>query len=277
MIVNRPKVLVVDDMPKLRDAYARNIERAGITVASAGSKEAAIEAVGRCTYHVALVDIMLSSDEDEDRSGFDVIRAIKALGEGTRCIAISGYPGYSAPAEAVNIGVDRYIPKAEIHNPPDYVEPVRQEIQKCELRRFGLFNDLREYLAAQREDYHIWESQCLPVLGVNASEFHQALDRLVGAISPLLPRVGGSLIKDVKAEGSRVQISGWSKALGVAVDVELSRRDQGTERSGEIKQEYGGVFCTIVPTDAARSEFMLRAADVKRKKRPRDRGRSTLA
>ncbi|MBB5045974.1 ActR/RegA family two-component response regulator [Rhodopseudomonas rhenobacensis] len=271
-----PSVLVVEDDEVLREAYAKNIERAGCLTDQFPSKEAAIEAARSKIYSVALVDIMLTTDDPDDRSGFDVIKTIRDLGEGTRCIAISGYPGYAAPAEAVNLGVNYYIPKAEIYDPPDYVRPIQTELSKCELRRFGEFASLIDYIAAQC-DYHIWEGLSLRELGVNASEFHQLLNSAITPLCPLLPAIGGTIAGDVGA--GMVQLTGWSKVIGAAVNVVLSRDAGAFESEGgaDLTERFKEFYCLIKRRDEARSSFILRAADVKRRKRSRDRGRSTMA
>src|SRR5437660_1332521 len=87
----RPRILIVEDIEDMREVWRAVFERADYRADGAATAEAAQRAIDRCTYHVALVDIMLAGRDDvSDRSGVKVLKYLRDLAEGTRALVLSG-------------------------------------------------------------------------------------------------------------------------------------------------------------------------------------------
>lgn len=66
---NKKRVLVVEDKAEIARVLRQNLCDAGYDVDTAGSKTEALEKIRCRTYHVSLVDIMLTLDDEFDRGG----------------------------------------------------------------------------------------------------------------------------------------------------------------------------------------------------------------
>jgi CheY-like chemotaxis protein len=87
----RTRILVVEDIDTMRETWMAVFERAGYRVDGAATAEAAIRAIDRCAYHVALVDIMLAGKEDiANRDGAKVLQYLTNIGDTTRALVLSG-------------------------------------------------------------------------------------------------------------------------------------------------------------------------------------------
>lgn len=90
----RPRILIVEDIDDMRESWRAVFERVDYRADGAATAEAAIKAIDRCTYHVALVDIMLAGkDNVTDRGGVKVLKYLRDLAEGTRALVLSAQKG----------------------------------------------------------------------------------------------------------------------------------------------------------------------------------------
>src|SRR5438270_640358 len=82
------RILVVEDDVQLAGLYAQILkELPNVAVDVAGSESEALDKVGRVTYHLVLVDVMLAGSTDRgDQGGLSVLRRLRELGEGTAVI-----------------------------------------------------------------------------------------------------------------------------------------------------------------------------------------------
>lgn len=102
------RVLLVDDSEDSCELYQALLERAGHVVATAHDGHHALEALGRETFDVAIVDIGLP-----DIDGYEVVRrAREKLGARTPImVAVTGYAGGADREEAARAGFDVYLTK----------------------------------------------------------------------------------------------------------------------------------------------------------------------
>lgn len=84
-------ILLVDDETRLRQAIARSLVAHGHRVDEAASCHEAIEAVGRASYSVLLVDVNLP-----DATGWDVLRELRKAGRSIPSIIVSAVPPSAA-------------------------------------------------------------------------------------------------------------------------------------------------------------------------------------
>lgn len=102
------RVMIVDDHEIVRRGIAEIVERAqGLTVvAEAGSVSEAVSRAELANPDVVLVDLQLP-----DGTGIDLMRQLKTLVPGTRCIVLTSFDDDSALAESLEVGAAAYLLK----------------------------------------------------------------------------------------------------------------------------------------------------------------------
>lgn len=128
----RPKILVVEDDDDARVTLAAVLKREGVRVEACGSLAEATAAIESRRFDLALIDIMLAGPQDRsNRDGIDVLARIKAAGEGTMTLVLSGQ---SDPDLVADIwqehGADGYISKerAEREYPSYFLTKIREAL-----------------------------------------------------------------------------------------------------------------------------------------------------
>lgn len=101
-----PKILVVDDEARIREACRQVLEESGYEVSLAEGGEEAIRAVSSTHYDIVLLDLMMP-----EMSGFEVLSRIRTLDAGTVVIVITGYATLEHSVEAMKKGAFDFIPK----------------------------------------------------------------------------------------------------------------------------------------------------------------------
>jgi two-component system, OmpR family, phosphate regulon sensor histidine kinase PhoR len=101
-----PRILVVDDEPRIREACKLVLEECGYEVSLASSGVQAIEDISAKHYDIILLDLMMP-----EMSGFDALAKIKALDPETVVIVITGYATLEHSVEAMKKGAFDFIPK----------------------------------------------------------------------------------------------------------------------------------------------------------------------
>jgi DNA-binding response OmpR family regulator len=101
--IRYPRVLVVEDEPQLRMIVRANLEHRGVEVTEAGD---AAEAIDLAMAHpdLILLDINLP-----DRTGWDVLRELRAAGSETPTVVVSAVR--VPPGRLRDFGVIAYLPK----------------------------------------------------------------------------------------------------------------------------------------------------------------------
>ena len=99
-------LLIVDDDQVFRSRLIRAFRERGFETAGAGSFEEAIAAAKADPPELALVDLRLP-----DRSGLDVVTALRALDAGTTIIVLTGYGSIATAVESVKLGATAYLTK----------------------------------------------------------------------------------------------------------------------------------------------------------------------
>src|SRR5580658_4522074 len=106
--VNRPRVLVVDDEPGLRDMLAILFRREGLDVTLAPGFTAARDAVANAPepYAVVLTDLLMP-----DGSGMDLLTLVKQRTARTEVILMTAHGGMETAIEAMRRGAYDFVTK----------------------------------------------------------------------------------------------------------------------------------------------------------------------
>jgi two-component system, response regulator RegA len=101
-----PTLLVVDDDEAFRLAIGEALERRGFSVSFAAGMEPALNLSREKIFEYALVDVRMPGG-----SGIDLVRALRALDEGTRIVVLTGYGTIANAVEAMRAGAFDYLTK----------------------------------------------------------------------------------------------------------------------------------------------------------------------
>ena len=102
----RPRILVVDDEPSIRDLLAKTLALAEYDVDVAPDGRAAIERIRAMSYDLLIADLRMPGMD-----GLSVIREARRLKADLPVIIITGFSTESSAIEAVNLGVSGYLTK----------------------------------------------------------------------------------------------------------------------------------------------------------------------
>jgi two-component system, response regulator RegA len=103
---DRPSLLLVDDDEAFRSALGGALARRGFAVTLAASAEAGEAAARSEVFECALVDVRMPG-----ASGIDLVRALRAIDEGTRIVVLTGYGTIVSAVEAMRAGAADYLTK----------------------------------------------------------------------------------------------------------------------------------------------------------------------
>jgi two-component system, NtrC family, response regulator PilR len=122
----KPRVLVVDDEPGLRDMLAILFRREGLEVTLAPGVAAARQAIKHAPspYAVVLTDLLMP-----DGSGMDLLSLIKETSDGTEVIVMTAHGGIDTAIEAMRRGAYDFVTK------PFATNELRALVQKALERR----------------------------------------------------------------------------------------------------------------------------------------------
>jgi CheY-like chemotaxis protein len=107
-------VLLVDDDPVVRRATARMLPR--FHVDTVGGVAEALSAIEQIPYEAVIVDVCLAPSR-EDRSGFELVRQLRARGLPLAIVLVSGVLIDTLEVEAQRVGADAALLKADYDGP----------------------------------------------------------------------------------------------------------------------------------------------------------------
>jgi excisionase family DNA binding protein len=102
----RPRVLVVDDEPGVRDLLSRSLALAEYDVDVAADGRGALDRIRSHQYDLLIADLKMPGLD-----GLSVIREVKRFKTHLPVIIITGHSTESSAIEAVNLGVAGYLTK----------------------------------------------------------------------------------------------------------------------------------------------------------------------
>jgi two-component system phosphate regulon sensor histidine kinase PhoR len=101
-----PRILVIDDEPRIRDACKMVLSDHGFEVAAAPDGEEGLQMIKEKHYDIVLVDLMMPTI-----SGFEVLSEVRSHHPDTVVIVITGYATLEHSIEAMKKGAFDFIPK----------------------------------------------------------------------------------------------------------------------------------------------------------------------
>ncbi len=104
--LHTPRILIIDDEPRIRDACALVLSDKGFVVNAAPDGEQGLQMIKEQHYDIVLVDLMMPTI-----SGFDVLSEVRNHHPDTVVIVITGYATLEHSIEAMKKGAFDFIPK----------------------------------------------------------------------------------------------------------------------------------------------------------------------
>ncbi|MBI5602311.1 MAG: response regulator [Deltaproteobacteria bacterium] len=101
-----PRILVVDDKARIREACKSVLEECGYEVSLASNGLEALASIPAEHYDIILLDLMMP-----EMSGFEVLAKVKSLDPDTVVIVITGYATLEHSVDAMKKGAFDFIPK----------------------------------------------------------------------------------------------------------------------------------------------------------------------
>jgi DNA-binding NtrC family response regulator len=105
-MVERPRILIIDDDENIRESLAMLLEAKGYIVDTAKDGKEAVSKSNANFYNLALIDIRLP-----DMDGISLLTAMRETIPKMVKLIVTGYPSLENAVEAVNRGADGYILK----------------------------------------------------------------------------------------------------------------------------------------------------------------------
>ena len=127
-MVEKARILVVDDDENIRKVLSMILEGEGYKVDQAETAKQAIEKSRKNFYNIALIDIRLP-----DMEGIELLTKMRDTTPRMRKIIITGYPTLQNAIEAVNRGADAYILKPFDVN--KVLATIKEQLRKQEEER----------------------------------------------------------------------------------------------------------------------------------------------
>jgi CheY-like chemotaxis protein len=104
----RPRVVLADDHPDVRLAFARMLQTACDVVASVANGAQAIQAVTDLRPEILVVDLMMP-----DMDGLEVCRTVRAMAPDTAVIIVTAFDDAQVRKIAMRDGAKDFVPKAQ--------------------------------------------------------------------------------------------------------------------------------------------------------------------
>ena len=100
------KVLIVEDDAALREALTALLRQSGYEVVSVSSASAALQALGKDTFHVAVIDWILPG-----MSGLELVKQVQRLPKPTPILMVTAREALSDRVAGLDAGADDYLVK----------------------------------------------------------------------------------------------------------------------------------------------------------------------
>jgi len=101
------RVLLIEDDEKIAQYICLKLQKEGYNVDLAGDGVEGFEKARDHDYDVLIINLILPK-----KDGIEILREIKPFKPGIRSVIITGYPKAQTLREAVELGVEDYLPKS---------------------------------------------------------------------------------------------------------------------------------------------------------------------
>ena len=123
--MNTEKILLVDDERAIRLAVRTALTREGMQVTEAADGSEALELLKKQQFHLVILDVMM-----ENVSGYQVLQTMRAWGDHTPVMMLSGKSDEMDQVLGLGFGADSYLTK------PFHFEELEARIRSLTRRRF---------------------------------------------------------------------------------------------------------------------------------------------
>src|SRR6185503_6003462 len=138
-MINRFRILVVDDEPVQRELVSGFLNKQGFDVSAADSAERALE-----LFRQEAFDLVLTDQKMANMSGLELLQAVHAINPETPVILITAFGTIEAAVAALKQGAIYYLTK------PLNLEELLQRIRLVS-ERYRIISENRELRAALQE------------------------------------------------------------------------------------------------------------------------------
>jgi CheY-like chemotaxis protein len=222
------RALIVEDIGTWVYTFDRAARRAGASeVVACESLRAAREALRTARFDVAILDIGLDPDDDQDSDGIRVLEAIRQTdGDSTRCILVTGWQGgdlldLQSHAQK-KFGVDWAFMKSK-YDGRSVIGKLTELLEGADARRLSQATPM-ESLGGSTHPSRL-ESDLLDALSPNGGiqTLYSLASRLLSSVIPLLASQS-TLPMEKGPDGVCVGVY-WSRTLSSALAVGLAPAD----------------------------------------------------
>ena len=214
------RVLIVEDNSNIRSNYVKRLSQLDIVIDQAANKQEALEKINCTTYHLALIDVMLT-DNPTDRGGLEIAKKLQEMKEGTAAIIISATNDIRVPVEAYQNQIVDYLIKKDIKSTKIIVEKVSNYLNSIHLVKYGNFDSLIPYCASP-ESLPYWHDYISISLDATPPKFSNFLEDLLEPFLPILRKKQDKFKFHIDSKLKCAYAELWSKAIGKKIFVFLS-------------------------------------------------------
>ncbi len=131
------RVLIIEDDPNWQDIFREIVVDSGFEPVMASSHRAALAALNKQTYALAIVDISLSLPDYADRGGVEVLEAIAASAARLPAIVVTGYATVDLAIKTlVDLNAVHFFRKDKFDR-RQFSHVLKAEAMPAELPKFG--------------------------------------------------------------------------------------------------------------------------------------------
>ena len=246
------RALIVEDIGTWVYTFNRAARRAGASeVVACESLTEATEALRSARFDVAILDIGLDPDDDQNSDGIKVLEAIRQSdGDSTRCVLVTGWQG----GDRMNLqsfaqqkfGVDWAFMK-EKYDARSVIAKLTELLEGSTARRLSLATPMAN-LAANVKPFP-FEAELLDALDPKGGvqTLYSLASRLLSSVLPLLAE-NPARPMEKGPDGIYVGVY-WSRTLSAAVGVGLAPADRWPEDAAVVPASLSDLLPAGVTPD----------------------------
>ena len=254
----RKRILIVEDVPRVRENLCSILELQGFEVKVAATAEAALDLVHSVTFHVACIDIALDVNDGTNTDGQRVLAEVARLAEGTRALIVSANRDHHLAVEAYErYALARFLSKGQF-SIDEFAAAVVKESSVATLRVFGDFTDVFDALIFQLNE-DVWANAALRAVRVKGG-MHTLRTGVEGAVrdlAPIRPHRDADERARIDAANATISFRFWSKSRGLPIRCVIGPPSTAGIADGEERHAFGGVEAVVTADpSAARADYL---------------------